>query len=129
MRVSFILAAIIGLPMMLSTTSCTTVDAEPVTGVVVEKEHENPVYGEKKLNPTKQQCTTSPKGKRTCKQVKGPSTTVTYIKKSECYELDIRITQNDGSQKIVETCDKDAYGVLEPGDPYDSSKDYSKVKR
>lgn len=107
MRITTVLTALIAAPLLAVVACSPTHHQAPVKGTVAEKEYE----------PAKH----CPKQSRH----KGKKTT---FKKSctahrECYELDIR-TSVTGEE--TEVCDKAAYYLLVPGDPYNSAVDYSK---
>jgi hypothetical protein len=128
MRYSPALAALIGVPVLITVTACGPgARTEPLRGTVVEEEYEPPQYSKRKQNVTERRCTYNYTKKRNvCMDVKtGKTKTVSVLTKGECYELDIRV-KNTG--RVVETCDKAAYEALRPGDFYDSSK-YSEVTR
>lgn len=123
MRISGVLIAAISAPVLLL-TACTTESAEPVRGTVIDKEHEEAVYGTREV-PIKS-CTTTTRKSRTKKTcVTTGTTTKPYLKKKACYELDIRVS----TEKVAEVCDKDAYFALNVGDRYSSKTDYSEVDR
>lgn len=125
MRISAALIAAISAPVLLL-TACTAKGSEPLTGTVIEKEHEEAVYGTRQVPVTKKTCTkTTRKGRttKTCTVVDtGKTRKDTYLKRGECYELDIRV----GADEVVEVCNKDAYNALDVEDRYSSEIDYSK---
>lgn len=128
MRISAALIAAISTPVLLI-TACTTKDSKPITGTVFEKEHEEAVYGTRKVPVTKKTCTAKIKHKtpQTCTTVntgktkKGPR----YLKKAECYELSIQVSADE----VVEICDKAAYKALDVKDRYSSEVDYNQVNQ
>lgn len=107
--------------LVLTGAACETSD--PLTGTVVEKEYEPAVYGKRTVDVTKRQCTmrlVNGQSKTVCTTVKTGTRTESYLKKGECYELDIRA--DDGV--VVETCDRDAFNALRVGDRYNSQGSY-----
>lgn len=127
MRISAALIAALSVPGLLL-TACTA-STEPVTGTVIEKEHEAAVYGTRKVPITKKTCTTTRRNGRNTKTCTTVATGRTrkdeYLKKAECYELDIRVSADE----VVEVCNKDAYYALNVEDRYSSEVDYSEVNR
>lgn len=108
---------------VLALTGVACKPSDPLTDTVVEKEYEPAVYGTRTVDVTKRQCTTrlvDGKTRTTCTRVKTGTRTESYLKKGECYELDIRT--DDGV--VVETCDRDAFNVLRVGDRYNSQGSY-----
>lgn len=129
MRLSAVLASLIAAPAMFIVTACTSTSdtPEPLHGIVVDEEYKPAQHGTKKVAETVERCTRNTKGKRTCTTSKtGRLTELKYLKRSECYEVEVQL--ND-THDVIDVCDEGAYNALEPGDHYDSSKDYSEAQR
>lgn len=128
MRISAALITAISVPVLLL-TACTVKNDEPLRGIVIDKEHEEAVYGTRQVPVTKKKCTTTRRNGRTttsCTTVNtGKTKKDRYLKKHECYELDIRVSDGE----VVEVCNEDAYFALNIEDRYSSAKDYSEVNR